>query len=130
MRAQGDTKHFKNYASISGLPEQYTRHQVVSIFSRWNVASVMLASRSCALIEFFNPNAVYEADSYFTENKFEDSDTKTKYMIRVNPIQSRYLHSQTSEASVDVHVDVHVNIKESKSIRVPFIDTTNCPLSS
>jgi hypothetical protein len=124
IRTQGESKHFKNCATISGLPEHYTRNQVSAIFSRWNVASVMLTARSCAFIEFFNDNAVYQAKSYFTQNNFEDPKTKTEYKIRVCPIQSRYMYSKV------VEVDANTDIKESKQSRIPFLDTTNRPLHS
>jgi len=110
-QTQHDSKHFRNSAIICGLPEHFTRYQVAAIFSRWPVASVMLTTRSCAFIDFFGPNAAYQAKAYYDEMSFKDPETGVAYTVTVCPIQSRYLRFHGSDS------------KEKQ--RVPFRDSAN-----
>lgn len=117
VKTQPDSKHFRNSAIISGLPKHFTRLQVSAIFSQWPVASVILTTRSCAFIDFFDPNASYQAKTFYDNNKFKDSETNVEYKITVCPIQSRHLRSQPS-TTVEV-------IESTKEKKIPFRDTAN-----
>lgn len=113
VQTQHDAKHFSNSAIISGLPEHYTRFQIAALFSAWPVESVLMTTRGCAFVEFFEPNGAYQAKKYYDASSFKDSETEAEYNITVCPIQSRYLRFKNVDSAL------------TKEKRVPFRDCAN-----
>jgi hypothetical protein len=111
VQTQQDSKHFSNSAIVCGLPIHFTRSQVAALFSRWPVESVLLTTRGCAFVEFFEPNGVHEAKEHYDAVTFNESDME--YKITVCPIQSRNLRFKNVDSS------------SSKEKRVPFRDCVN-----
>ncbi|KAI6178384.1 hypothetical protein M3Y98_00494800 [Aphelenchoides besseyi] len=89
-QTQHEAKCFRQTAIVCGLPEHYTRYQVAEIFAPQPVASVLLTSRCCAFVDFFEPNGPHNAKSHFDEHVYVDKLSKMSYKISVCPIQSRY----------------------------------------
>jgi hypothetical protein len=113
VQSQHDSKHFSNSAIVCGLPEHFTRFQIAALFSRWPVESVLMTSRGCAFVDFFEPNGAYQAKTHYDTVKFKDPATDDEYKITVCPIQSRYLRFKNIES---------LSTKEKK---VPFRDCAN-----
>ncbi|KAI6241202.1 hypothetical protein M3Y99_00343800 [Aphelenchoides fujianensis] len=117
-KTQHESKGFRQTAMVCGLPEHYTRFQIANMFAPQPVASVLITSRGCAFVDFFEPDGPHVAKAHFDDRMYTDELSGAKYKISVCPIQSRFVRSFNPKEKKTAHAKAPATRRQSGDNKV------------